>query len=89
MNIIFLKILLLNEILSYISLEKEHVFTELVDNATSPEILTSRFNMLSQLSAFESELIKKIHRFESDNMSDIRTVADVQSLIKTITNKDT
>lgn len=66
----FLKIKELNEFLKTVQNEKQKLFEELLQNANDRVIRNRRFRMLSQLSQYESETIKKIVNFKTNDYSD-------------------
>jgi len=49
---------------------KFQLFDELINGATNDIIFKRRFRMISQLDDFESQAIKKIYQFDSDNPED-------------------
>jgi hypothetical protein len=71
MNTTLLKYKLLDEFLAETQKHRCLLLEELLDNATDPVIKKRRFRMLSNLSTFESSMIKKIYDFETDNPGDL------------------
>jgi hypothetical protein len=53
-----------------IKLQRETLLAELINNATDPVKRMRRARMLSQLSMYESQIIKKIAELETDDVSD-------------------
>jgi hypothetical protein len=70
-NIKFYKIRLLKEFLQHTSQSRDKLFEELVNNATDPVIYKRRFRMLQHLDQYESQIIKKIYDFETDDPNDL------------------
>lgn len=71
MNNTLFKLQLLNEFLAESQKHRQILLDELIDNATDPVVRKRRFRMLSNLSTFESSVIKKISEFETDDVSDL------------------
>jgi hypothetical protein len=71
MNTTLLKLQILNNFLSESQKYRQILLNELIDNATDPVVKKRRFRMLSNLSTFEADMIKKINEFETDNVHDL------------------
>jgi hypothetical protein len=67
---LFLRINLLRKFLAQSGKLKNNILQELVTHATDPVIRMRRFRMLSQLSLYESQIIKKIENLQTDNPED-------------------
>ena len=67
---IFLRINLLRKFLTESEKLKKDILQELIDRATDPVVRMRRFRMLSQLSMYESQIIKKIENLQTDNLED-------------------
>jgi hypothetical protein len=72
-NIKFYKIRLLKEFLQHTGQSRNMLFEELVNNATDPVIYKRRFRMLHHLDQYESQIIKKIYDFDTDDVADLTT----------------
>jgi hypothetical protein len=70
-NIKYHKILLIKNFLEHTHQARNQLFDELVINATDPTLYHRRFRMLSQLSQFENQIIKKIQDFDTDDVNDL------------------
>lgn len=68
----FYKTLLLDSVEKQIAEERKKLFVELVAAANDPVVWKRRFRMLSQLSEWHSDIVKKIHAFETDSIEDYR-----------------
>jgi len=66
----FFKLRLLKQCLAESSQARETLFNDLVANASNSDLFKQRFETLNLLSQRESELIKKILEFETDNVLD-------------------
>ena len=75
MNEKFFKLRLLKQCLAESSQARETLFNDLVANASDSDLFKQRFETFTLLSQRESELIKKILEFETDDVLDfdIRT----------------
>ena len=79
-NQTFFKLKLLKELLADSTNVKQTLLNECINNGgTDSIILMRRFRMISQLSQFESDIVKKIYNFEitsldefEDNLNAIR-----------------
>lgn len=71
MNTTLLKYKLLDEFLTETQKHRSLLLQELLDNATDPVIKKRRFRMLSNLSTYESSMIKKIYEFDTTNPGDL------------------
>lgn len=67
---IFFRLYMLTEFMDKIKLQRETLLAELINNATDPVKRMRRARMLSQLSMYESQIIKKIAELETDDVSD-------------------
>jgi hypothetical protein len=66
----FFKLRLLKQCLAESSQARETLFNDLVSNASDSNLFKQRFETFSLLSQRESELIKKILEFETDDVLD-------------------
>jgi hypothetical protein len=64
------KLLAINDVLAESSKIKETLFNELLDGATDDTIFLRRCRMISQLAGVESQLLKKIYQFDTDDIND-------------------
>jgi len=51
---------------------KQALINELIDAATDDIVFMRRVRMLRQLSEYEHQIIKKIYRFDTDNVNDYK-----------------
>lgn len=72
MNSVFLKILILDTFVKAVIERREILLDELKTYGCDPVRRMRRIRMLSQLAYHESETIKKINNFESDDIDDWR-----------------
>lgn len=70
MNSVFLKILILDTFVKAVIERREILLDELKTYGCDPVRRMRRIRMLSQLAYYESETIKKINDFESDDIDD-------------------
>jgi hypothetical protein len=73
MNVInhnFYKILLLNSVEKKVADERQKLVNELIDAGNDPVVWKRRFRMLSQLSQWHSNIVKKIYQFETDSIEE-------------------
>ena len=70
MNEKFFKLRLLKQCLAESSQARETLFNDLVSNASDSNLFKQRVETFSLLSQRESELIKKILEFETDDVLD-------------------
>ena len=62
---------MLNECLDVIAEEKQRLRQEQIERAGDPIIRMRRFRMLHQLCDYESQMIKKIDQFQTDDLADL------------------
>jgi hypothetical protein len=77
----FLKLLTLNTFLQNVADHRTNLLIELKDYGCDPVRRLRRIRMLSQLSQYEADVIKKIDSFETD---DPKEWLDFSALINTI-----
>ena len=70
-QITFLKLCILQDFLDAVAQEKQRLCKEQIERATDPIIRMRRFRMLHQLCDYESQVIKKIHGFQTDDPADL------------------
>lgn len=70
-NFDFYKLKLVQDIIVMAAEARTKLFEELLVHALDPTIKMRRFRMLRQLSQFESQMIEKIWRFETDDPRDL------------------
>ena len=70
-QITFLKLCMLADFLDVVAEEKQKLRQEQIEHAADPIIRMRRFRMLRQLCDYESQVIKKIYQFQTDDMSDL------------------
>lgn len=84
MNQTLLRINLLKEFLAHVDRARQQLIDELIDNATDPVIRMRRFRMLHHLAQVESDMIRKISAFESDDLDDwhdLMLLGDISTVI--------
>ena len=72
-NIDFYKICLIQEFLSNSTSLKRDLLDTLIINGTDPIIRMRRMRMLTQLSEYESQILKKIQNFTTDDPNDLNS----------------
>lgn len=70
-NIWYFKIRLLREFLTATETTRQKLVEDLVTYAIDPTIRMRRLRMLRQLADFESQIIDKIYKLETDNIRDL------------------
>jgi hypothetical protein len=70
-NTKFYKIKLLKQFLERTDLARKTLFNELIVNATDPTVYKRRFRMLQQLNDYETQVLKKIYDFDTDDIADL------------------
>lgn len=75
MNVDFLKVKLLNDLLTETHKQREELLKELIIKTNNPVIKMRRFRMLSQLAEYESMTIKKIMLLEADALTDFQDLS--------------
>ena len=83
-NFDFYKIYLVKNLNKLVNTAKNDLLTELEIHATDPTIRMRRFRMLKQLIQFESQMIEKIWRFETDDYQDLiswQAITEIQIVI--------
>jgi hypothetical protein len=70
-NVKYYKIVLLKDFLEKTCRARMQLFDEIAIHAIDPVLYKRRFRMLSQLSQYESQIIKKIQNFETDDVGDL------------------
>ena len=66
----YYKLVVANITSFFINQQKIRLQQELYERATDPTIAMRRFRMLNQLASYESQIIKKIYEFQSNDMND-------------------
>lgn len=70
-NTKFYKIKLLKQFLERTDLARKTLFNELIVNATDSTVYKRRFRMLRQLNDYETQVLKKIYDFDTDDIADL------------------
>jgi len=70
-NFDFYKLKLVQDTVQLVADARTKLLEELLIQASDPTVKMRRFRMLKQLSQFESQIIEKIWRFESDDHQDL------------------
>jgi hypothetical protein len=71
LNVKYYKVVLLKNFLEKTCQARTQLFDELAVHAIDPVLYNRRFRMLSQLGQYESQIIKKIQNFETDDVGDL------------------
>lgn len=90
-NDTFFKLKIINDFLSATAIARSNLLNECVGRGgTDPIIRMRRFRMLSQLSQFEADTIKKIDNLSAGHDADslMSGLNDLLSDIKSITDRD-
>jgi hypothetical protein len=83
------KLLAVDDVLTESNKIRETLFNELLDSATDDIIFLRRCRMISQLASAESQALKKIYQFETDNLEDYKNgVAALISELKVVTSRN-
>ena len=83
-NFDFYKLKLVQDTVQLVADARTKLLEELIIHASDPTIKMRRFRMLKQLSQFESQMIEKIWRFETDNHRDllqIKLLEEIRSVV--------
>lgn len=83
-NFDFYKLKLVQDTVQLVADARTKLLEELIIHASDPTIKMRRFRMLKQLSQFESQMIEKIWRFETDNHRDllqIKLLDEIRSVV--------
>jgi hypothetical protein len=91
MNVInhnFYKILLLNSVEKKVADERQKLINELIDAGNDPVVWKRRFRMLSQLSQWHSNIVKKIYQFETDSIEEYQQLDMVCQELATIVSRN-
>ena len=91
MNIInhnFYKILLLNSVEKKVADERQKLIDELIDAGNDPVVWKRRFRMLSQLSQWHSNIVKKIYQFDTDSIEEYQQLNVVCQELTTIVSRN-
>jgi len=75
----FQKIVLAAELLEHSENAKKELLNELLELGTDDIYFMRRFRMLQQLADFESQIIKKIYQFNTDDDSDYLDISSILS----------
>jgi hypothetical protein len=67
----FYKIKLIKRLLEHTHQLRADLLNELTANATDPVVVKRRLRMLRHVNSYESQLLKKIENFETDDMQDL------------------
>ena len=70
-NFDFYKLKLVQDTVQLVADARTKLLEELLIHASDPTIKMRRFRMLKQLSQFESQIIEKIWKFETDDHRDL------------------
>jgi hypothetical protein len=70
LNITILKLNLTKQALDQFFLARQSLLDDLIVYATDPTMVKRRFRMLKQLSLYESQILNKIHSFDSEDIND-------------------
>ena len=81
---IYYKLVVTDLVGRHIAKQRSKLQEELLDRSTDPVIFKRRFRMLSQLAAYESQIYKKIYKFDSDDLEDY--VAGAKLIVSEIHN---
>jgi len=81
---LFYKLVITDIISVHINKHRVELHQELVNLAGDPTLLKRRFRMLGRLADYESQIYKKIHQFQSDDVNDY--VLATQQIIHEIYN---
>jgi hypothetical protein len=66
----YYQLLAINSLVKESARQKKLLFDELVESATDDVIFKRRIRMLTQLNQFESQLLKKIQNFKTEDVTD-------------------
>lgn len=80
-NIKFYKIELLKKFVAASNNFRQKLLDELIDRATDPVILQRRYRMLEHVNAYESQIIRKIKNFETDDAEDLEITVLIEGLM--------
>lgn len=83
-NFDFYKLKLVQDTVQLVADARTKLLEELLIHASDPTIKMRRFRMLKQLSQFESQMIEKIWRFETDDHQDllqIKLIDEIRSVV--------
>lgn len=70
-NLSFYKLEFIYKFLNAVQQQKQNLFDELVVYACDPILYRRRVRMLSQLAEFESQILQKIQKLETDDPADL------------------
>ena len=84
----FYKILLLNSVEKRVADERQKLINELIDAGNDPVVWKRRFRMLSQLSQWHSNIVKKIYQFETDSIEEYQQLDVVYQELATIVSRN-
>lgn len=84
---LFLRLKMLKSFLAYTTGLKDQLLHELIDYATDPVICMRRFRMLQQISAYESQAIKKIQNLQTDDPLDFLKLS-FETEARTVVRRD-
>ena len=84
----FYKILLLNSVEKKVADERQKLIDELIDAGNDPVVWKRRFRMLSQLSQWHSNIVKKIYQFETDSIEEYQQLDVVYQELATIVSRN-
>ena len=83
-NFDFYKLKLVQDTVQLVADARTKLLEELLIHASDPTIKMRRFRMLKQLSQFESQIIEKIWKFETDDHRDllqIKLLDEIRSVV--------
>lgn len=86
-NFDFYKLKLVQDTVQLVAKAREELLQELLVYATDPTIKMRRFRMLKQLSQYESQMIEKIWRFETDDHYDLLQI-DLAKEIRSVVSRN-
>lgn len=87
MNHTFFKILVLDQFLEDNANNRKILLDELKNNACDPVIRMRRIRMLHQLAMYESEIIQKIDKFDSDDIDEWLDISQILDGVYSIINR--
>ena len=67
---------------------QKKLINELIDAGNDPVVWKRRFRMLSQLSQWHSNIVKKIYQFETDSIEEYQQLDVVYQELATIVSRN-
>jgi hypothetical protein len=86
LNITILKLNLTKQALDQFFLARQSLLDDLIVYATDPTMVKRRFRMLKQLSLYESQILNKIHSFDSEDINDF-SIEHIKHELNHVINK--